>query len=699
MKLATRGVMTLVDHASPARLREAYLRLRARDPATDVIVDVRRLAELPVGATAILALTSATSNDDLDWLNLNRPIVSDRRLNIVLWCEGEAAAALSWRAPDFFDWISARIDCPPAPAAHAIADVKRAICTRACGIAWLGPGLEETLAAVRPGRPIRRVAVASYQSMLQALTSHEPGWLFLDGIETAFHLRRLQWAMAETGRRLIVFRRGFARTPPGWRIAPGWQTVHAMHASIAGSVQVLTVAGGTGRLAALAGLDPEACLYARFALRRGIEATRLEELLATAPDPWAALQDLAGRSGWLAAEVLAEDDSRQELVTTWRPSAREVARPDRDDDPVVLALRGQPLSPERWAALGRAAEDAGDFEVAIRWLTAALQSLPDDALPQRIASLHVLRGRAHRGAGDLNSARVDLEYAYSIARGAGDAPMIALSAASLTNVLLAQGGPLPARTWLESVLSASAESGEETAAVAILLDMLGIVLMVQGDLDGARIRLERALSIKRKVLSTEDHSEIAGTLDDLGRVLEAQGDMEGARSHFERSLEISERLLGPDHPKIVNTLQALARVHRVMRDASRASAHLKRALALQRVIFGSDEHPDIAGTLVELALVIADGGDLDGAQAMLEQALATQQKSFGNDGQLAGATTHRALANVLVAKGDLVGACEHLERGLAIQRRIFELDDHPEVAATLHELERLQGLQRELERT
>jgi len=90
---------------------------------------------------------------------------------------------------------------------------------------------------------------------------------------------------------------------------------------------------------------------------------------------------------------------------------------------------------------------------------------------------------------------------------------------------------------------------------------------------------------------------------------------------------------------------------------------------------------------------------LDGAQALLERALATQQKVFGDDGQLDGATTRRELATVFTAKGDLVGAIEHLERALTTLRRIFERDDHSEIAATLRELERLQGLQREVQRS
>jgi hypothetical protein len=60
--------------------------------------------------------------------------------------------------------------------------------------------------------------------------------LFLEGVETDFHLRRLRWAMAETGRRVIVFRRSIAET------APGWWTVHATHVPLADAVRVLAAA-------------------------------------------------------------------------------------------------------------------------------------------------------------------------------------------------------------------------------------------------------------------------------------------------------------------------------------------------------------------------------------------------------------------------------------------------------------------------
>lgn len=690
IELSAQGVLTLVDHAAPARLREAYLRLRARDPATDVIVDVRRLAELPPGSTVILALTPPIPGDDLDWLNLNRPVVSDRRHNVVLWCGHDMATVLARRAPDFFDWISARVDCPAAPAAHAVADVQAAIYARAPGIAWAGAGLEDTLTAVRPGRPIRRVAVASYQSMIDALTSREPGWLFLEGIDTEFHLRRLRWAMAETRRRVIVFRRAFDRT------APGWWTVHAMHVPLAEAVYGLTTVSGTGRLAALTGLTPEACVYARFALRRGIQAARLEALLSTASDPRAALQDLARQSGWAATEVIAGHDPQRMLAATKDALKNEAARHDRDDDPVVSGLREPPAEPDRWAELGAAALEAGDFEVAVRWLTLTLRLLPNDVSPLRLGSALTQRGRAHHGTGALASARVDLERAYANAQNAGDPSLIAASVAMLANVVLDQGEPRRAREYLESALSASAKLDDKDTA--LVLNGLALSLQAQGDLAGAREHLERALSIRRRAFATEDHPSIAVLLGALGSVLEAQGDMEDARQYFERSLEISERLGTPEAPVVAAALHALARVHRDTGDLPGALAHLERALTIERVALGSD-HPNTANTLVTLASVLSATGDLDGARAALENALAIQQKAFEDDGQLAGATTRQELAKVLVAKGDLAGAIDNLQQALATLRRIFKRDDHPDIAAMLRELERLQGLQRDLQRT
>ncbi|HEX7838800.1 MAG TPA: tetratricopeptide repeat protein, partial [Kofleriaceae bacterium] len=436
----------------------------------------------------------------------------------------------------------------------------------------------------------------------------------------------------------------------------------------------------------------------RFALRRGISAARLEALLAAASDPRAALQGLARQSGWTGAEVITEPDPERTLAATRHALEREASRHQHDDDPIVSALRGQPLEPERWNDLGQTVVALGDFEVAIRWLTAAVNSLPEGASPLSLVTLLAVRGLTHQHAGNFVSARADLERSHTLALVAGDATAIARSADSLAYVLLAQGEPQRAREHLESALSITAELGD-SAEVAGMLAMLGMALKAQGDLAGARRTLEQALSIRRRVFASENHPLIALTMSALGSVLVQQGDVKGGCSYLERSLEIHEQLAGSEHPDAATTLYLLGVVDRVMGNSSRARARLERALAIQRLVLGSDEHPEIADTLVELARVLEASGDLESAQAMLERALAIQQKSLGGDGQLVGAMTRRTLADVLVAKGDLAAALGHLERALPTLRRIFERDDHPEIAAMRRELERLQRLQRDLQRT
>jgi tetratricopeptide (TPR) repeat protein len=684
IELSAHGVLTLVDHAAPSRLREAYLRLRARDSATDLVVDVRRLADLAPGTTVILALTPSITPDALDWLNLNRPLVADRRLNVVLWCEDDAAAILARGAPDFFDWISARVDCPPAPAAFAVADVKAAIRAHAPGIAWIGPGLEETLAAVRPGRRIRRVRVASYQSMIDALTGREPGWLFLDGIETDFHLRRLRWAMAESGRRVIMFRKALEDSLPGW-----W-TVHALHVPIADAVQELVAATGSGRLAALTDLDATAITAAMFLRRQGIEAAHLEALFLATAHPRALLQDLTPPSKWPRYDTWFREtfDAARLQVT------QEALRHARDEDPVVARLRERPSDGETWTSLGGLALEAGDFEVASRWLSMAPQLFPENTNPAHLAIVLTQRGRAHHGERDLAAARADLEQAHAHAKQSGEASLIALSATALASVLTDAGESRLARACIESVLNTSSELSSEVQAM--LEDGLAVSLLAERHVSTALKHLLRSLSIRRRALGTDDHPSISTSLRTLGRALLAQEELVAARSHLERSLTIDERLWGTDHLALAPTLRDIAHVQWRTGDLNGARESLGRALAILRRVLRRD-HPDIALTLSMLGRVLADAGDPIGATRALNEALAIQHQV--NEGlSVSSAMVRRDLASVLVAQGNLVGAIEHLQQVLATLQQRFERDDHPDIVATRQQLERLQALQRDVQR-
>lgn len=677
IELSAGGVLTLVDNAAPARLREAYLQLRALDPRTELIVDVRGLAELPPGSTVILAITPQIARHDLDWLNLNRPVLSERGHRVALWCEDGAAGPLARGAPDFFDWISVRVDCPPAPAALAVTDVRAAIRARAPGIAWAGPGLEDTLTAVRPGRTIRRVQVTSYQSMIDALSARAPGWLVLDGVETSFHLRRLHWAMAETGRRVIVFRKAFDQSLPGW-----W-TVHATHAPVREAVHDLVNAGGGGRLAALAGLDPAACAYATFLLRRQCDAALLESMLVATDDPRAALREQVRSLGATDARVFAEP--RSWLHVTARAVVEDEAHAkDGGQDPVIAAFRARPPSPETWAQIGTTAEDAGDDEVAIRWLTAGLRAGPPSGSALH-AMLLVRLGQAHYRTGDLHSASAELEEAHTLAGTLGDPGLIARAAATLGLIALDRGEPQRARERLESALYAGGEVEEVMLASWHLA--LAQSLMAQKDLPLMRQHAEEALAHHQRALAGKDHPDLGLSTAVLGLALAAEGDVSHAISYLERALALQKPRSGTkDQLLVIGLLQALATVYWSDRDLRHACAAAEEALALQRTVLGA-EHPDVAKTLTMLGLVHADRQDYQAARCALADALAIQRTVLGpRHPEVASTLAHLGL--VTTAAGDHDVARAALDDALAIQRTTLGAK-HPEVAQTLVWLGRL----------
>lgn len=104
-----RGLLILVDHARPERLRDLVLALLPTYPDVEVSTDVRAVYEVPEGAVMVLSPRA----EDADWLNQQRPVFARRKLKVILWCDAETSVTLAQQAVDFFDWISHRHECPP----------------------------------------------------------------------------------------------------------------------------------------------------------------------------------------------------------------------------------------------------------------------------------------------------------------------------------------------------------------------------------------------------------------------------------------------------------------------------------------------------------------------------------------------------------------------------------------------------------
>lgn len=123
LRLSKGGVLVHVDHAGPERLGDLARALLVEWPDLDVLDGVAGLETAPEGATRVLV----PHVEEALWLNLNRPIVSRRNLKIVLWCDHATTVELSRKAPDFFDWISAHVECPTGLVPFALAGFRAAI--------------------------------------------------------------------------------------------------------------------------------------------------------------------------------------------------------------------------------------------------------------------------------------------------------------------------------------------------------------------------------------------------------------------------------------------------------------------------------------------------------------------------------------------------------------------------------------------
>jgi hypothetical protein len=98
-----------------------------------------------------------------------------------------------------------------------------------------------------------------------------------------------------------------------------------------------------------------------------------------------------------------------------------------------------------------------------------------------------------------------------------------------------------------------AESDEQRSS---LLHDLGSLLQAQGDLPGARAKLERALEIKAHVYGSRDHYSTAISEMNLGFIIFEQGNTARAIELLVHAYQVFRSQLGPEHPHT----QSLARL-------------------------------------------------------------------------------------------------------------------------------------------
>ncbi|HZF56212.1 MAG TPA: tetratricopeptide repeat protein [Polyangiaceae bacterium] len=422
LQLSPAGVLILVDHAVPEKLGALVRALLADHPDLDVLTDVAELSQASDGAVVVF-LPKAS---DAGWLNLNRPMFARKALKVVLFCEREVTEALSRQAPDFYDWISHRQECPAGAAEHAIWGIRRALLARAPGILFGLDGfkdnrvehVERVFQEALPGRQLLWLDPykMTYEELVRRIQDAGRAWVACNS-EGPASAERFRWALAEARRRtravlLVpeVFEDRF------WTISDAiWTPMSEATAFLAGAG-----AKHPGRLAAVTGLEIGVVMSLVELLARSYPEEALLHAMLQSEDPGAGLAERILSSGIvdrpLAAGIMSAPVRRHlgRRVGLRRKfpgrRAREVEGWSFDGDgygfplltgraaQIEAVLCAEDRTTERWIQISRLALDHGHPDAAARWAERVIAT----AQPKRSSEGYRLLGLAFAEIGYRN---------------------------------------------------------------------------------------------------------------------------------------------------------------------------------------------------------------------------------------------------------------------------------------------------------
>ncbi|MCK6520975.1 protein kinase [Myxococcota bacterium] len=624
--------MVLVAQASPAGLRPALCRLLAELGEVKVRLRAPELASLAPGDVALLRVVP----EDILWLNYNRPLVSERRLKLVLWAEGEVASAMRAQAPDFFDWISHVLPCPRLTPGFAVAGVK-ALSPRSSA-RWDGEGLVGALqSAGQESIVVFEDSSRHYRSLQRAARGATSGVAWT-AVDRPRRLHRARWAMAEgrvDGPCLLLD----AALP-----TPGWVSLHARCQDWGEAAAALAAAGVAepAREAALLGLEPEA-IRLRVALSS----------VGAPPPPPPTRAPLADEGARLAEHAAAQAGVNVPASLAQRaglPLAEDAQTTtlDRRVTALAEALRvAEEASAEPWLKASREALDLGHPDAALSWAQRAAR-LADT--PERIALAEQALGLARLALGDV-STQPDPSEQISRPLALPD-----LSAAErgrtqlhLAFVALTRGDLPRAEATFQELLLTLDDDAEHRGLRGAAKGGLGRIALAQGALPLARTLAEEALAASPEPRRAD--SAAAGLLAEL---LLTEGRAQDAFQAADAHLTAVSAALGEEHPAALRALRLRAETRHAAGDAAGALTDAQRAVRLGDEVQGVD-HPDLARARVALGQAFALSGRQDEAIRTIEMAISSAERALPAD-HLELTRAREALAAALQREGALLVA-------------------------------------------
>jgi tetratricopeptide (TPR) repeat protein len=719
------GTVLVVREASDGCLGTIVRALLPAGPDIDVVADPAALAEAPAGSLRILR----PQPDSEGWLSAAQAHATHRGLRLVLWLTPAIAQALAPADRDALA-LTPEVTCPERPVHHGVQGLHAG--AHGPGVEWLGGPLAPCLEAAHPERAIQWLSASgSYDDLLQAVEQAGDDWACWTEVDGQFTLRRVRWALAEVGR----WGRSVLVEPEV--CSPGWWPVHAQLVPLEQAMDRLSQAGAShpGRLAALAGLEPEAIDLVEVLLATEAPEPELQATMTDGADPGAALARLGRARGLFTADdvvnrlvappiqrafgadeairalraerfeklgeqVLESQDIPMDLLGSWATTTA-LPIPVKVLDwstgqatawLVEAALRHGPDSAEDWRAIADAAIRLGDAHVGARWADKALAYTEVDEVTRSRALYTRARADYRLGAYAASEQglrtcleiqeRVLGEEHHEVAR-----TLHALGQA--LNRLERYAQALATYNRARGIEQRTLEPGHPDMAVT--LHAIGQVMVHLNRYEEATRAFQQALAIKEEKLGPE-HPSTASTLHAIGQALTRQGKYKEALESFQRDLRITRKQLGRDHPSLGPSLHSIGQTYTLMGRHEYALACFAREIKILERALGKG-HPDTTKALDAMGQVLTDTGHLELAVSRYQKALTIKEAHLGAEHRETARTLY-ALGHTYVRQGELEQALDCFERTVDI-RRVTEGKEHPYTALAWHALGQVHAKLRE----
>jgi tetratricopeptide (TPR) repeat protein len=341
------------------------------------------------------------------------------------------------------------------------------------------------------------------------------------------------------------------------------------------------------------------------------------------------------RLGGLRALTDVFSDANGDVVGNAVSASNALASLDRCADvPLLRAVVRPPEDAATRAKVGelrnrlanlKARYDAGKYRESLMIAPSLIQEARTLRYEPLLAEALALLGTIQYKSSDSSAAERTLVESFRVADAARHDEVRAEAATDLVFVVgYLEGHFEEGHEWAKTAEAVLKRVGGHDLLHAWLLNDLGCLHDLEGDLVAAILDQQRALMLKQKALGAE-HPDLGISEGNLAMSLQGLGRNEEALAHVENGMAILEKGLGAGHPDFAVLLANQGEILNALKRHSEARSSFERAKKIWERELGTD-NPSLAFALTGIGVSYVDEGKPESAIEPLERAFKIREE-------------------------------------------------------------------------